>query len=228
PIDAMDTRPWNADLLDYLATYLADHNYDLQRVLRLIATSRAYQSSTAIVDEGDVTEEYRYQGPIAKRMTAEQFVDAVWQITGAGPKKPHGKAAEFLSLSGDQASTAGKRYRASLVASDLLMRSLGRPNREQVVTSRPPLLTTLQALDLSNSPTLVQTISEGAARHFADSSGQEGRDAVEAIYLAALSRAPTDDEREIATQILGDPSTKEGIEDLLWAVFMLPEFQIVR
>ena len=38
--------------------------------------------------------------------------------------------------------------RATLVDCDPLMRSLGRPNREQVVTTRPDQLTTLQALDL--------------------------------------------------------------------------------
>ena len=42
------------------------------------------------------------------------------------------------------------------------MRSLGRPNREQVVSDRPAMLTTLQALDLSNSPLLAETLSRGA------------------------------------------------------------------
>ena len=42
------------------------------------------------------------------------------------------------------------------------MRSLGRPNREQVVSDRPSMLTTLQALDLSNSQLLAETLSRGA------------------------------------------------------------------
>ena len=44
--------------------------------------------------------------------------------------------------------------RAALVKSDPLMRSLGRPNREQVVTTRSDVLTTLEALDLSNGQVL--------------------------------------------------------------------------
>ena len=67
-------------------------------------------------------------------MTAEQFVDALWQLTGTAPREPHKNVAEFLTADETKDRTA---YRASLVSSDLLMRSLGRPNREQVVTDRP-------------------------------------------------------------------------------------------
>ena len=48
------------------------------------------------------------------------------------------------------------------------------------------------------------------------------------LYESALSRPPTAAERATAMQLLGSPPTLPGVEDLLWAVFMLPEFQIVR
>jgi hypothetical protein len=44
--------------------------------------------------------------------------------------------------------------RASLVPSDLLMRALGRPNREQIVSMRPDNITTLEAIDLANGEQL--------------------------------------------------------------------------
>jgi hypothetical protein len=31
-----------------------------------------------------------------------------------------------------------------------------------------------------------------------------------------------------ATELLGSPPTAHGIEDLVWAQIMLPEFQLVR
>src|SRR5207253_10254812 len=83
PVDAMQSEPWNADLLDYLATHLAENKYDLKKTIQLIATSAAYQSRTEMVDEE--TDEYVFRGPRAKRLTAEQFVDAVWQLTGTAP-----------------------------------------------------------------------------------------------------------------------------------------------
>ena len=50
PVDAMQTEPWSADLLDYLAVDLVDNGYDLKSTLRLIATSQAYQSQAVSLD----------------------------------------------------------------------------------------------------------------------------------------------------------------------------------
>ena len=87
PVDAMQTEPWNADLLDYLANHLAENGYDLKKTIELIATSQAYQSKAQVMAKGTDDHGYVYAGPRAKRMTAEQFVDAVWQLTGAAPPK---------------------------------------------------------------------------------------------------------------------------------------------
>lgn len=86
PLDAMQTEPWNADLLDHLAASLVDEGYDLKAVLKLIATSRIYQS-VSLVDEAEPTSDFVFQGPLAKRLTAEQFMDAVWQVTKSAPLK---------------------------------------------------------------------------------------------------------------------------------------------
>jgi hypothetical protein len=158
-------------------------------------------------------------------MTAEQFVDALWQTTGTAPREPHKDVAEFLTDAEKKDRTA---YRASLVSSDLLMRSLGRPNREQVVTDRPSMLTTLQALDLSNSPLLAETLSRGAAHIAEKFSDADSPTLVDWLYESSLSRAPTSVERSIAFDVLDSPPSKQGIEDLIWLVIMLPEFQIIR
>lgn len=225
PVDAMQTEPWSADLLDYLAVDLSDHAYDLKRTIRLIVSSSAYQSQAIALGAQPGGTGFVYTGPIAKRMTAEQFPDALWQITETGPTEPHKNVAEFLTA---DEKKGRKFYRSSLVASDLLMRSLGRPNREQVVSDRPSMLTTLQALDLSNSELLATTLSRGAPmvlKRFAD---QDGSTLTTWLYESALSRPPTNAERAVAKEILGTPLTLQSVEDLLWVVIMLPEFQIIR
>ena len=58
--------------------------------------------------------------------------------------------------------------RASLLKSDFLMRALGRPNRDQIVTSRPSELTTLEAIDLANGQALANALKSGARRIVAD------------------------------------------------------------
>ncbi len=57
------------------------------------------------------------------------------------------------------AATATGRIRASMVAADPLMVALGRPNREQVVTTRATTATTLQALELTNGETLAKVLN---------------------------------------------------------------------
>src|SRR5262249_55785209 len=79
PVDVMANEPWSADLLDYLATYLADNGYDLKKVIALIVSSRAYQSRCITLTEEPPASDFVYQGPIARRLTAEQFMDAVWR-----------------------------------------------------------------------------------------------------------------------------------------------------
>jgi hypothetical protein len=228
PVDAMQTEPWSGDLLNYLAVHLVDNHYDLKRTIRLIANSQAYQSQAVALDAQPTGTDFVYTGPMPKRMTAEEFVDALWEMSGTGPTHPHKNAEGFFSA---EEKANRKSYRASLVASDMLMRSLGRPNREQVVTDRPANLTTLEALDLANSPLFAETLNRGAAnivKRFAGGAGKESATIIDWLYEFALSRPPTSDERTTAIELLHSPPTQEGVEDLLWAIMMLPEFQIIR
>ncbi len=215
PVDAMHTEPWNADLLDYLATHLVDNSYDLKATIALIATSQTYQSHSTAANESPA-ESFVFRGPSSKRMTAEQYIDAIWQITQSPPEKPDAKVVR---------PDSERAVRAALVKSDLLMRSLGRPNREQIVTSRPTTLTTLQAIDLANGPILAEILARG----FKALGQHENNDQmIEWLYHYSLSREPTNDELAIARELLGETPSPASVEDLQWAVFMLPEFQIIQ
>src|SRR3954447_16371144 len=207
PVDAMQTEPWSADLLDYLAVDLADNHYDLKSTIRLIVESQAYQSQTVSLEGQPTAETFVYSGPIGKRMTAEQFVDSLWEITNTGPSEPHNRVKAFLTA---DEKASHKTYRASLVASDLLMRSLGRPNREQVVTDRPSNLTTLEALDLANSPLLAETLSRGAKNVLKQSEGKDSAAIISWLYNFALSRQPTPAERATSMELLGPVPSQQG------------------
>lgn len=400
PVDAMQTEPWSADLLDYLAADFAQHGYDLKHTLALIASSQAYQSHAEVLAKDTDDHGYTYAGPRVRRLTAEQFVDAIWQITGAAPAKmdagvlrgkvdpklaqqikisgqwiwghsaspgstpPAGEAitlrktytldedpasasavvtcdngytlfinnrrlsagddwtkmsavplqtalkkgantllvvatnagkgpnaagfffdARVRSASGKEttissdatwewtakvpatkegrlgafdakdwkpvvvvkalpvwektiqaqapallaqgAAASGRMVRAALMKSDFLMRTLGRPNRDQIVTTRPNDLTTLEAIDLANGSVLSAAITKGAQR-LLQSPAATPQAQIVSLYQQALSRPPTAAELATAQEILGDKPTAQSLEDLLWAVCMLPEFQTVR
>ncbi len=221
PVDAMQSAPWSEDLLDYLAVHLAENHQDLKQTLRLICLSEAYQSKSESFHEAPQETNYVYQGPRPKRLTAEEFTDAIWQICGTAPKKADAPVARAPDVS------PPPMVRASLMKSDLLMRTLGRPNREQIVTTRPNDLATLEAMDLNNGQILDQRLAEGAQSVL----GRNFKSPVELatyVWRSALARDPTKEELELAVSLLGEKPQIGTVQDFLWGIFMLPEFQIVR
>lgn len=226
PVDSMAAEPWSEDLLDHLSGELVAKGYDLKELMRHIATSRAYQLRTVAVDTEPMSVEgYVFRGPQVRRLSAEQFVDALWSMTGIGPAAPH---TSFTLPAEPRVDASRLKVRAALVPSDSVMNSLGRPNREQVVTTRPDQMTTLEALDLANGPAFAELLENGAVRLNEKYAGQSSEALVDDLYVQALSRQPTDSERVLALEIVGSPATPEGLADLLWTILMLPEFQHVQ
>ncbi|MFM8471597.1 MAG: hypothetical protein ACKODH_16805, partial [Limisphaerales bacterium] len=370
--------------------------FDLKKTLELIATSAAYQSRAEVLGKDADEHGYHYAGPRAKRLTAEQFVDAVWQVTGTAPTrfdaqvvrgKPSAEAVAAMTLSakwiwghadagnakacetftttkkftltaapvragavatadnefklfingtlaasGDnwenpeavalegklkagpntimivaknggtapnpagvifeariklangssvtigtdatwetllvppdakgklkgepqygpasvevansalwnvkvgkqlatqlaQAATSTQpMVRASLLKNDFLMRALGRPHREQIVSVRPAELSTLEAIDLNNGQLLATRLEQGASR-LAAKPWVSTDEFTLWLYQFALARVPTTAELALAREALGPKPTAAGVQDLLWAVLMLPECQLVR
>ncbi len=115
--------------------------------------------------------------------------------------------------------------RSALVAADPLAIAMGRPNREQVVTTRASLATTLQALELTNGKTLESELHKASANLLKKNSS--GPTLVADVYENAIGRKPTKDELTLATTVVGQTPTREGVEDFLWGVAMLPEFQLI-
>jgi hypothetical protein len=128
----------------------------------------------------------------------------------------------------------GPMVRASLIKADPLMRSLGRPNRDQIVSMRPTELTTLEAMDLSNGQTLADWLERGAvlwnARRASAQTGDAAasRELIDRIYMHALSRHPRTEEIATIEEWIGPTLEVTELEDILWSVVMLPEFQYVR
>jgi len=414
PLDAMQTEPWHGDLLDFLASDFQDNGYDLRRTLGLIATSEAYASARPRESIDPSLEDggaYVYRGPLAKRLTAEQFVDALWQLSGTAPERfdapvargissaeagtatdtlPEGASPLWQAESAETGAASGKdgvllrfefeidrpvqsaglvaasaaefalyvnqrpalsraetpggvtntadapvgghlrqgtnrilatarverkqgaeslppglfaaiqvQYsdgsaetfatggsegwrlsrrvpagaqparwdldalpweepavapfpdpssepearlaralaeasvgtslmaRASLMASDFLMRSLGRPNRDQIVTTRPDELSTLEAIDLSNNEILAAALAKAGADLAEEAASGDRESLVDRLFLSTLTRHPSGPERELVLEALAEPDPETGA-DLLWSLMMSPEFLYAR
>ena len=221
PLDDMEKPAWNADLMDWLAEDFADHGYDVKHLIETMLTSRAYQLPAVAAPE-QTTVDFVFRGPQVRRMSAEQFRDAVGALAGGWYDKP---AAQIIRADG--VTNHFTVTRAALVAADTLQVALGRPNREQVMTSRSPTATTLQALELTNGAELAELFKKGAEKILTQKTAAKPDGVVLEVYEKALGRKPTRKEIQTAGVVVGQPVQAGGVEDLLWALAMLPEFQLI-
>ena len=116
-------------------------------------------------------------------------------------------------------------FRSSLANADPLMLALGRPSRDQIVTTRDASPTTLQALEMTNGETLADVLHRGS-----DTLAKElraNRSGLPELYERALGRKPTAAEIKLSEELVGQPVQQEGVEDLLWVMTMLPDFQLI-
>jgi mono/diheme cytochrome c family protein len=93
PIDDMEQPAWNRDLLDWLAEDLVAHKYDLKRTLEVICSSLAYQLPT--VESPREKEAFVFRGPLTRRLTAEQFSDALSSLSGDWNRLPSSLEFDF-------------------------------------------------------------------------------------------------------------------------------------
>jgi hypothetical protein len=165
--DEMDGKPWSPALLDAVASDFVAHGYDLKYLIQSILTSRAYQMP-AVSRRGEVQARgYVFEGPEVRRLSAEQFADAIGSITGEWsvyqPRVTTGGGGRGGPPTSDPA-TVGLYAREWRAASSHLTRALGRPIRDQVTSSRATQSTTPQALELVNGEMLTKWLSRGARR----------------------------------------------------------------
>lgn len=230
PVDEMHRPAFHPDLLEWLAADFVEHGYDLKHTIALITTSRAYQLEVVESQADDQP----FRGPLAKRLTAEQFEDSVSQLTG-------------------------REGRAWVKNGDRLMEALGRPDRRTVTSQRLAPVSTLQSMELMNGAVLHEMIygerpsslDVTAKELEKDKLGNKDRAEVTAIippdysrfanmptdeqvqYLFrwAMSRPPTAEELSISIELI-QARTMDGdkfpLADLVWSMTMLPEFQRVR
>jgi hypothetical protein len=182
--DEMDGKPWSPALLDWLASDFVAHKYDVKHLIATIMTSRAYQMP-AVARKGEPpARNYAFRGPELRRLTAEQFADAIGTITGewstsaapplnlmtkpgttTGQTAPAPAAARPPGPRRDSDSPhAGYYVREYRNSSSQLTRALGRPIRDQVTSVRATDATTLQSLELVNGEILTSWLMRGARR----------------------------------------------------------------
>ena len=167
--DEMDGKPWSPELLDWLASDFVANNYELEHLIATIITSRAYQLPAVARTAEAPARNYAFRGPEVRRLTAEQFADAIGTITGewsvlSGGQMGSGGSGGKRPPAESDSPTSGVYVREYRNNSSNLTRALGRPIRDQVTSVRAVEATTLQSLELVNGEILTSWLMRGARR----------------------------------------------------------------
>ncbi|GAB3908702.1 hypothetical protein GCM10028803_44830 [Larkinella knui] len=224
PVDMMDNEPWSQDLLDWLASDFATNGYDIKRLMSQILTSKSYQlPSISVKDPALLTAPtFVFEGMVRRRLSAEQFADAV----SLAFNPVYGDSSLATKLLPETIKQEIPFPRASLVKNDPFLTALGRPNRETVSTSRTSQANLLQALELTNGAKFNEALKQGALIWKTKYPSSDL--IVKELYRKALGRNPQPKELAVAEKIVGKTPSIEGIQDLVWAISLHPEFQLIN
>ncbi len=154
--------------------------------------------------------------------TTNSFKDDSWKAVKNYGTQNWGTLPDFSFKNHD-----GKFARASLVKQHPFMKTLGRPSREIVTTSREVQATLLQALELTNGAFFNNVLEKGAIK-WLEAYKNEPEKLVDQLYQKTLGRSPSPAEKNILMNTLGDAPQKEQLQDIFWSVFILPEFQFIN
>ena len=225
PVDDLrDTNPaTNEELLNALVKDFVAHNYDVDHLIRTIMQSATYQASSRPLKENSDDDKYGSHFVI-RRLPAEVLLDAYSQVSQI-PEKFDGYP---VGMRGMQLSdTAVKSY---------FLTAFGRPVRQQTRESeRTSVPTITQALHIINGETLNNKLrAPGNSIEMLIRLGFSDEQVVDYLYLASLSRHPSDSERsrllhELASaegeKIAGvDDPRRAALVDMSWALLTGEEF----
>ncbi len=216
----------NEELLAAASQFLVENRYDLKTLMQAILRSEAYQRASTTRPENQADERF-YSRYYVKRLKAEVLLDAIAQATqvptdfkaatpdNRNPGKPIPEIKRAIQL-------------PDAYVESYFLTTFGKPDRLitcECERSNEPSMT--QVLHLYNGDTVNKKLqSAGSAAEKAVAEADNAK-IVEDLYLAALSRLPTDDEKQkLISELSSAPADerRQAIEDLYWSVLTSREF----
>jgi hypothetical protein len=220
PVDDLRSTnpPTNPALMDALAKHFADSSFDLKQLIRVIMNSRLYQldSQPTAANAGD--SKFYSHFPV-KRQPAEALLDAIDQVTAMRTKHRN------LPLGTRAIELPDAEY------PDYFLNTFAKPRRVSVCEcERAPDPNLAQALHTLNGGVVAIKIRDAKSRATSlANSGKPHEEIVDELYLAALCRLPSDEERQATRELLAEASNPgEFYQDLLWALINSKQFLFVR
>jgi hypothetical protein len=213
--------PSHPELLDFLARELMRSGWSLKHLHRMICTSKTYRQSsqTASIEDWnrgmqrDASNRWLWHFPV-KRLEAEPLRDAILSMAGTLDRRMGGPGFDlfvanenYVRVYESKSEFLPEDYRRMIYQRkpraelDQLFGAFDCPDAGQIQPRRNVSTTPLQALNLLNSPFVMQQSMQFAKR-LQESHGEQPGRWVEAAFREALARDPSDEERELSLALI--------------------------
>ena len=221
PVDDMGGyhEPVSPQLLNQLGRYFVQSDFDVRELMRVLLNSRAYQLSSENSEKKTSNEVDYFARMSLKPLTAEQLYDCLATATGRTDLGTQFNAPMQLgfAVDVDRFSDPGRtaflaQFRTSL------------DQRTDYQAGIP------QALTLMNGPMIASATSDAPKGILRSLSAPffNDRTRVEKLFVATLSRKPTEKERERYAKFLdsqpANAKKSEELGDVLWVLLNSTEF----
>jgi mono/diheme cytochrome c family protein len=226
-------RPSHPGLLDWLAAKLIEEKWSLKPIHRLILNSATYRQSSAARPEAariDAGSRLLWRLP-SRRLEAEPLRDAILAVSGALDFKTGGPGFDlfepntnYVKVYAPRSSFGPAEFRRMVYQAkprmelDNVFGAFDCPDAGQIAPRRTVSTTALQALNLLNSPFIVQQSALFAARverHAAP---------IPRAFLLAFGRPPDAEEAATSERLVRE----HGLAALCRALYNANEFITVR
>ncbi len=221
PVDdfSLANPPSNEALLDALARDFASHGFDIRHMERTILNSRTYQLSSD-TNESNQFDRTNYSHSQVRPMMAEAVVDVLNAALDVeenlgNAAKPGSRAME---IGASRINNGNLAY---------VFRIFGRPPRTTACDCERAMDPALpQALYLMGDPSVLAKLSSSKGRLGALlQSSLSDEQILDELFLATLSRFPTEDDRRLFDEYRARRSDRrEAFADTLWALINTREF----
>ena len=229
-------QPANPELLQALAEDFRANNYSIQRVIKTIMKSSAYQLSTSFPGEFKNAYIPYYARRFARVLTPPEAVDLVAQATDApfsikdidymGDDRAYEKPFTYVKQLYDPVNLKTETPSGENGAIFAFMQAYYQAER-----TTPPVdknvASPVQAMMMMSSPIVTKRIRGEGTTRVANllKSGKTDDQMIEELFLSTLSRRPKTDEVEVAKRVIATDK-KVGLEDIQWALLNTTEFLV--
>lgn len=203
--------PTHPDLLDWLAQEFVRQDWSLKAMHRLMMTSSTYRQTSAVTAQHERQDSNNalYSRMPLVRLDAEALFDSLLFVSGRLDETPGGPAdAVTVRPDGLVTPAATPRGWRRLVYVQQMRKKLPThlenfdyPQMNPNCIERRYSVVAPQALHLMNNGMVLELSEHFAARVSIDA-GADPANQVDRVYLIALSRPPSDEEKKISLEVL--------------------------